>query len=380
MDNNIHSWLLRGMCGLVCAVGLASCGLLAPQQGRSHSDVALEDVALQNFMVGTFTDVSEGVYSFSFNPQSREIKHRGTFVTPYPTHLALDRERGIVYIANQLASEATVSSAQLDGVSGRLSAINSAYTIGDEPRSIATDSKGKVVTANYSGGSITLFMADETGLLSSPDWHIVLGPEGESRPTSVCFSPDGEELFVVDSGMDKIFHFNVSSTNPPLTIDTEGTELPAGTKPLVMTMSPSGEYAYLLTEAEPTLFVYSHSGGKLSEVQKVPLGVGGKGYHVVLSRDGGFLYVSTDGDRGGLMTIYKVDKRSGRLTQVGRERLGGEPIHFALSESGRVLAVASRGRDKVEFYSRDMQSGQLQPMTDLSITTQDPAFILWIYR
>lgn len=39
---------------------------------------------------------------------------------------------------------------------------------------------------------------------------------------------------MVDSGMDKIFHSNVSSTNPPLTIDTEGTELPAGTKPLVM--------------------------------------------------------------------------------------------------------------------------------------------------
>ena len=375
MDNKTYLYI--GAMALLLAMGVSSCGLLSPQSKGTDS-YHRELTEKQTLLVGTYTDRSEGLYSFSYDPRTLNVKHRSTLITPNPTSLALDRDRGIIYVANEQPSEAMVSSLQLDGVSGRLTAINSSFTLGGAPRAIATDGKGKVVSANYASGSITLFFADEAGLLGQPDWHIMLGKEGVSHPSDLCFTPDGKELFVVDKGQDKVYHFNVSSKNPPLTIDVATTDLPKGSQPKCLIMEPNGRYAYLLTEQDPKVILYKHHRGRLNEVEQHELGSdsASRGEHLALSPDGRHLYVSEMGGEG-KVTIFKVNKSNSKLTKVGSQKVGSEPVHIAVHPSGRWVAVACRRANRVEFYSRDLESGLLQPMHDLKIAIDQPAYLLW---
>ena len=377
MDNKLYrpTHLFLGTIVLMLAMGVSSCGLLSPQS-KEADNYQRESTKNQTLLIGT--NRSEGIYSFSFDPRTLNIKHRSTLITPTPTSMAMDRERGIIYAANEQPTDAMVSSLQLDGVSGRLTAINSSFTLGGMPRAIATDGRGKVVSANYASGSITLFFADEGGLLGQPDWHIKLGQEGVSHPSDLCFSPDGKELFVVDKGQDKVYHFHVSNNNPPLTIDVETTDLVKGSQPKALVMEASGKYLYLLTEQNPEVIVYKQHRGKLAEVERVALdgGATSRGGQLAFSPDGRYLYVSECG-REGKVTIFKVNKLHGTLTKVGSQKVGDEPSSLAVHPSGRWLAVACRKADRVEFYSCDRESGLLQMKRDLSITIEQPACLLW---
>lgn len=375
MNNKFYLYI--GTIALLLAMGVSSCGLLSPQS--TGTDVYNRDLTKkQTLLVGTYTDRSEGIYSFSYDPRTLNVKHRSTLITPNPTSMALDRDRGIIYVANEQVSDAMVSSLQLDGVSGRLTAINSSFTLGGAPSAIAADGKGKVVSANYASGSITLFFANETGLLGQPDWHIMLGQEGISHPSDLCFTPDGKELFVVDKGQDKVYHFNVSIKNPPLTIDVATTDLTKGSQPKHLIMEPNGRYAYLLTEQSPMVILYKHHRGRLNEVERHELGSdsASRGEHLALSPDGRHLYVSEMGSEG-RVTIFKVNKSNSKLTKVGSQKVGSEPVFIAIHPSGRWVAVACRKANKVEFYSRDPESGLLQPMSDLKIDINQPACLLW---
>ena len=80
---------------LLLAMGVSSCGLLSPQSKGTDS-YHRELTEKQTLLVGTYTDRSEGLYSFSYDPRTLNVKHRSTLITPNPTSLALDRDRGII--------------------------------------------------------------------------------------------------------------------------------------------------------------------------------------------------------------------------------------------------------------------------------------------
>ena len=206
----------------------------------------------------------------------------------------------------------------------------------------------------------------------------MLGQEGISHPSDLCFTPDGKELFVVDKGQDKVYHFNVSIKNPPLTIDVATTDLTKGSQPKHLIMEPNGRYAYLLTEQSPMVILYKHHRGRLNEVERHELGSdsASRGEHLALSPDGRHLYVSEMGSEG-RVTIFKVNKSNSKLTKVGSQKVGSEPVFIAIHPSGRWVALACRKANKVEFYSRDPESGLLQPMSDLKIDINQPACLLW---
>lgn len=374
------SYLFPVIAATVVAILATSCGSLAPRWGESELG-SKTPANKQILLIGTYTDAgSEGVYSYTLDAGSRVPKHTGTFVTPNPSFLALDRAKSVVYIANEQNGGAMATSALLDTRNGRLSAINSAYTLGKGPAYIATNGKDKVVTANYGGGSITLFEVNAKGELGASDWHIVLGEAGVSHPHAALFSPNGKELFVPDLGADKVFHFNINSTsNPPITIGENTKDLPTGVGPRHIIMDKVGKHAYVIAEKSPKLFVFEHNDGDLKPIQEVALQLpsGSLGQHIALSEDGKYLYTShTDGAH--VISIFKVDRSSGRLTQVGRREVGKKPRHFAFSPDGRMMAVACRDGNKIEFYQRDPSTGLLSPIREMGLQVSHPAFVLWV--
>lgn len=372
---------------VVVALLTTSCGmldqLLHQRDGGGEAGSPQGDASLhkQVLLVGTYTDAgSEGVYSYTMDAGSADLKHTGTFITPNPSYLALDRDKRVVYIANEDGEKSMVTSALLDTRNGRLSAINSSYTLGKDPAYVATNDRDKVVTANYGSGSITLFKMNSKGLLGEPDWRIALGQEGASHPHSAYFSPNGKELFVTDLGLDKVFHFNVNASgNPPITIGENGVDLPEGSGPRHIIMDRQGKYAYVIAEKSPKVFVFQYVEGSLRLTQEVALRLAPSTYgqHIALSHDGKYLYTShTDGEN--VISIFKVDKGNGQLTQVGKQVVGKKPRHFAISPDGSMMAVACRVGNRVEFYKRDLTTGLLAPIRSMDLQLSHPAFVLWI--
>lgn len=375
-----NRYLFSGIAAGVVALLVASCGSIGPRWGADDAQGGAP-AGKQILLVGTYTDAgSEGVYSYTIDAGSTELKHTGTFITPNPSYMAFDRAKGVVYIANEDGGKSMATSALLDSRSGRLSAVNSSYTLGKDPAYIATNGKDKVVTANYNGGSITLFEVNAKGELGDPDWRIALGQEGVSHPHSVYFSPNGKQLFVTDLGLDKLFHFNVSSsTNPPITIGANTVDVPAGVGPRHMIMDKAGKYAYVIGEKSPKILVFQYHDGELKLIQEVGLRLasGSYGQHIALSDDGKYLYTShSDGEN--VISVFKVDRGSGELTQVGKQTVGKKPRQFTISPDGSMMAVACRLGNKVEFYQRDRTTGLLAPINAMSLKVSHPAFVLWV--
>ena len=126
------------------------------------------------------------------------------------------------------------------------------------------------------------------------------------------------------------------------------------------------------------VILYKHHRGRLNEVERHELGSdsASRGEHLALSPDGRHLYVSEMGSEG-RVTIFKVNKSNSKLTKVGSQKVGSEPVFIAIHPSGRWVAVACRKANKVEFYSRAPERGLLQPMSDLKIDINQPACLLW---
>lgn len=342
-----------------------------PTQGRSVQQIML---------IGSLGPNSESgeIRSFSINPGTLVAEHTATYDIASPTFMELSGNRKVLYVTNEKSKDATLSALNIDQLSGELSPINQTYTIGSAPTYVSVRGD-KAVTANYGGGSISLMFIQRDGSLGPADWQINLATEQKSNPHAVVFSRDGRHLYVPDMAQDKVFHFNIHSSVPPLTISSDFLELPKGSGPRHLVFDNKNKFAYLVCEYQPTVYVlaYDANSGSLSIVQEISTqGRGGKGGgHIELSKDGNFLYTSHRLNGDGIVT-FKVNKSDGTLTYVGLTPTGKHPRQFAISPDNQYIAVACRDAGTVEVYKRNTTTGMLDK-TLLTIRTNKPMFVLW---
>lgn len=361
------------------AVTTTGCGLL--QSTRQTRPVQEDTAPGQHYvmLVGTFGSTPEEgeIQSFTINPSTLAMEHTGTVQAASPSFMALGGDRETVFVTNETPSESTISSYRLDPSSGELSLLSQAYTIGEGPTYVATSGK-YVVTANYQGGSISLTEVDDDGILAPVDWHIRVGEKGTSHPHSVFFTSDGTQLFATDLGLDEVLHFGIREDTPPITLDKSQITLPEGSGPRHIILSKDDRFAYVVCELTPQVFVYRNDSGTLTEIQRISThrsGIGGG--HIALSRDGRFLYTSHRDNGADAIIAFAVDRTTGRLTYVSTTPTGRHPRHFVISPDDRYLAVALRDDNEIRFYKRDKQTGELKLMTETTIRTIKPMYLLW---
>ena len=355
------------------ALLVSSCGLFSRlPEGPGVAPTSRAEEILLVASLGE-SDVDGAIESYLINPRTMQTTKTGMTLTPAPTFLTLDAARKTLYATNELSREATASAFAFDGSTGLLTPINSSLVLGAAPTYVSS-ADDKVVTANYGSGTITMMYREPSGALKQADWRIELGEKGVSHPHAVVFTPDGSDLFVTDLGLDRIFHFNVTSGIPPITIAGEGVTLPEGTGPRHFVFDKKGAFAYVIAEKRPAIFVFKRHGGELSLVQEVKTGGKGTGAHIALSPDGRYLYTSFRSGGDGIM-IHSVGA-DGTLTYVGFTPAPAHPRQFALSPDGHFLAVASRDGGRVTLFERDVNFGTLRP-TGITIPATRPVFVLW---
>lgn len=346
-----------------------------------------------SLIVGTYTNAgSEGIYSFSFDPQTGDAVQRGSVKSSNPSYLAISPDNKYVYAVNS-DKEGMVSAFRFNKADGSLTFLNQVTSAGDNPCYISTNKKGNIlVVGNYSSGTIAVMEARQDGQLNQPKQIIQLKGSSVNRSRqershvhSTVFSPDFNFLYVPDLGTDKVMIYKVAPGSGALQPAADPyMEANAGAGPRHFVFHPKLKMAYLIEELTGTISVYQYESetGKLTLLQNTsshPISYQGAygSADIHVSPDGRFLYASNRGDANSI-AIFRIDQDNGMLQVTGfQPSLGIHPRNFNFDPTGNFLLVANRDSDEVVIFKIDKQTGLLED-TKKRIKVSKPVCIKWI--
>ena len=169
-------------------------------------------------LVGTYTSGdSKGIYSFRFNEETGTATALSETEVENPSYLAVSADGKFIYTVSEFNNEQAAANAfAFNQEKGTLKLLNSQKTGGEDPCYIITNGNN-VITANYSGGSISVFpIAKDGSLLPASD---IIKFEGsgtdkerqeKSHLHCVRITPDGKYMFADNLGTDQIHKFIIN--------------------------------------------------------------------------------------------------------------------------------------------------------------------------
>lgn len=357
----------------ICIISMTTISCTSKKAARTESsDTENQELTM---LVGTYTaGDSKGIYSFRFDEETGTATALSEAEVENPSYLTPSADGKFVYAVSEFNNEqAAVNAFAFDKEKGTFQLLNSQKTGGEDPCYIITNGNN-VITANYSGGSISVFpLAKDGSLLPASDIIEFEGSgadkERQEKPHlhCVCITPDGKYLFADNLGTDQIHKFiinpNADAENKESFLK-EGSpavfEVDAGSGPRHLTFAPNGNYAYLINELSGTVIAFEYKDGDLEEIQTIAADtVGAKGSgDIHISPDGKFLYASNRLKADGI-AIFRIDSENGKLTKAGYQLTGIHPRNFIITPNGKYLLVACRDSNVIQVYERNADTGLL---------------------
>lgn len=310
-------------------------------------------------IAGTYSQQgSEGIYRFAFDPVGGSMNEPALLMAAEnPSYLAMSGNR--VYVANEL-DEGQMSTLALNKATGGAREVNRVFTGGAAPCYVSIDPTGQyVATANYNGGSVSVFPLDESGVPAAAAVvrkHTGVpgpNPERQDAPHAhwVQWDATGRQLYSVDLGLDEIKRFDFNGESGQLTEARTALRLQPGDGPRHMFFHPELPITYILNELSNTVVVASRSdSGELDELQRLstlPPGFNAhsQAAHLHVTGDGRHLYVSNRGHNS--ITAFTIAE-NGQLRWLDNTDTGGDwPRHFLVMEEARMLLVANQESNNI---------------------------------
>lgn len=333
----------------------------SPQKKASNQD----ELAM---LVGTYTNgTSKGIYTFRFNQKTGVATPLSSIELPNPSYLTPSEDGKFVYAVSEMNdSTAALSALSFDKKTGTLRLLNTERTHGADPCYVATNGN-EVLTANYSGGSMSVFPINKNGTLQPVDTLFegtANGPDTirQIAPHIHCtiFSPDGKYIFATDFSADRILRFVLHPNDIIPHPSLESINIEADSGPRHLTFSPNGKNAYLISELSGKITTFDYNDGILKQMQSIAADtVGARGSaDIHLSPDGKYLYASNRLQADGI-AIFAVIPENGLLAKVGYQLTGIHPRHFNITPNGKYLLAACRDSNVIQVYQRDSITGLL---------------------
>lgn len=345
-------------------------------------------------LVGSYSSSAEnGIHVLSFDEEKGEshlVSGMNGIANPSFLVPAYNGKR--IYSVSETDDEtASLFAYSFNSGNGSLQLINKQPTNGTAPCHVWVDSFDQLaITANYNGGSISIFPIATDGSLQEAIVEKYEGGNPDSERQScphlhyIYSSPSGEYVYANDLGTDRIYKYNVVTDNGKTHLE-KGTpscfQLPAGEGPRHTTFHPNGKYAYTIGELSGNVTVFTLSpDGNLDPIQTIAadtLSAAGSA-DIHLSPNGKFLYASNR-LKGDGIAIFSVDNKSGLLTKVGYQPTCIHPRNFAITPNGKYLLCACRDDNKIQIFRINANNGLLHD-TGKDIKIEQPVCLKFILK
>lgn len=324
-------------------------------------------------LIGTYTNTgkSQGIYSYDINMKIGAFtqKYVTTGVTN-PSFLSISPDKKFVYSVCESTEGSAANAFSFNEGTGKLTFINTSLTKSPGPCFISL-TENHVFTANYGGGSLSVFgrkpdgsLTDALQVIQHTGKSINTERQNEPHIHQVLVSPDKKYLLVNDLGTDKVtvYQYNPIATSNILNpVDTLSVK--PGSGPRHSTFTKDGKRLYLIHEIDGTVSVIGFNAGKLKLIQETTVdrksGTIDRGADIHLSADERFLYVTNRGSANNI-TCFSV-ARDGKLTFTQQVSTGGNgPRNFAISPDGHYVFVAHQLTDNIVIFKRNIKTGMLR--------------------
>ncbi|MDR1644641.1 MAG: lactonase family protein [Tannerellaceae bacterium] len=348
--------------------------------------------SLLYLLIGAYTaGLSDGVCLYGFNTETGDSKYISSVVVENPSYIDAGKSGYLYAVTENDGAPSYVNTLFFDREQEKIRLVNRQETFAASPCYVTiNDAHTHVVTANYGGGSISVFPVQADTLLPCAQLIVSEGSGADkSRQEAahlhcVMFTPDDRYLFAVDLGSDRIYRYEVNaSSDMASAFLNEATmkpySLPAGSGPRHLTFHPSGKYMYAINELSGAVTAFRYDEGELGELQTILAdSAGGRASaHIDITPDGKHLYVSIRNKADGI-AIFSIDDKDGRLTKTGYQFTGRHPRNFVITPNGRFLLAASRDSNLVEVFEINKETGALRNIGKNIADVDTPVFLKFI--
>jgi 6-phosphogluconolactonase len=275
--------------------------------------------------------------------------------------LAIAPSRRFLY-ASLRSQPFSVACFAIDGASGALAYLSSTE-LPDQMCYITTDKTGRfLLSASYQGSLLAIHAIGADGLVQAqpiqtlttrPHAHAIMMDFSNRFLFASCLGGDilMQQRFDAETG--KI------APNSPAEIDTA-----PGAGPRHFVFHPNHRWLYLLNELDATVNAYAFNGasGLLSPLQTIgamPPGSPAKpsAADIHVTPDGRFLYASER--TTSTLAAFRIDTETGRLALGGNFPTEAQPRGFAIDPRGGFLVAVGQQSHHLTVYAIDRVSGRL---------------------
>ena len=329
--------------------------------------------------VGTYTEGgnSKGIYTYHFNQENGTFELLSSATAANPSFVTLSPDGKHLYAVSEYndgrqgaySFDVSEDKSQLSNPVFLPTATKEALPrAGADPCHIVSDGK-YVITANYTGGDISVFSLDAAGRLQAEVQHIAFVEASHGSASHIhCIIPTPERRYVLVTNLGKncVYCFRYKARKA-----SKGVKVLSDMKvayrisdtiqgPRHLTFSKDGRFAYLINELGGECVVLSYRKGKLKEVQRIMADEGGGrgSADIHISPDGRFLYTSHRLKKDGI-AIFAIDPKKGTLTKIGYQLTSIHPRNFGITPNGKYLLVACRDDNKIQVFERNEATGEL---------------------
>ena len=327
--------------------------------------------------IGTYTEDSNsnGIYTYRFNQENGTFELLSSATAGNPSFVTLSPDGKRLYAVSEY-NDGRQGAYSFDVSEDKVQLSNPIFLptapkdvlprAGADPCHIVADDK-YVITANYTGGDISVFSLDAVGRLQPEVQNIAFvgnTPERVAHIHCIIPTPDKKYILTTDLGNDRVYRFRynkkVRKNAEVLTSQRVAYEVSDGQGPRHLTFSKDGRFAYLINELGGECVVLSYRKGKLKEVQRIMADEGGGrgSADIHISPDGRFLYTSHRLKKDGI-AIFAIDPEKGTLSKIGYQHTGIHPRNFAITPNGKYLLVACRDDNKIQVFECNEATGEL---------------------
>ena len=312
-----------------------------------------------NILIGTY---GENIYVYSFDQSSLEFTEKAKTEARNASYALAGKDaQGGIYAVSETGDGSGAYSFADDG---KILLTSEKRQTGADPCFVLLH-EGYMMTADYSGGSISIFPIMKDGAIGDLVHRSVFhgsGPVTSRQEGSHIHQlkavPGHDDLILAsDLGADRIRLLRFSTDNGSLTHIAD-IECPSGSGPRHMEFSKDGRMLYCIAELSGEVLVYemtkenqTDEAPSFTPVQKIQadeVNAGGSA-DIHIHPDGTWLYTSHRLDNDGI-SIFRI-KQNGSLEKTGYARTARHPRNFMITPDGNNLLVACRDDKVIQVFA-----------------------------